>query len=177
MSIDPKTLPADCVAETTADHFAGRAHYLTTAGDVVARGDLSVLRVFVPVPDGMTVDEATNALTEHVAWVPLPDGPTKAHIGKRARWIGAVATVEAALYDVDSGNSGYLDGFGALPVSEHHRWFIHPDDVPADPDAELNRVIEAYDLGGDTRIDPLAFRDWLSDNGLAVVREREAGTR
>ena len=61
-AIDPRGLPDATVVETTADHFArGRIH-LTTVLDVTERGDLTITRVFVPVPEGVTVEDAERAL-------------------------------------------------------------------------------------------------------------------
>ena len=42
-------------------------------------------RAFVPVPDGVSVEEATARLARPAEpeWVPLPDGVTEEHIGGR----------------------------------------------------------------------------------------------
>ena len=60
--IDPGGLPVDTVVETRGEHFARDQVHLTTAKDVYQRGDLTILRAFVPVPAGVTVEDATRAL-------------------------------------------------------------------------------------------------------------------
>ena len=90
MPIDTKALPDGTVVETVADHFPQK--HLTTALDVHERGDLTITRVFVPVPDGVTVEDAESALA---AIVPAdPD----------AAWIEAIAK-ELHGRDTDSQHS------------------------------------------------------------------------
>lgn len=62
MTIDPTTLPDAAIVETTADHFTAGGTHLTTMREVRIRGDLTVLRVLLPIPDGVTLLAAIGAL-------------------------------------------------------------------------------------------------------------------
>jgi hypothetical protein len=62
MTIHPGNLPDAAIVETTADHFAKGRTYLTTMQDVRERGDLTVLRVLLPIPDGVSLADAVDAL-------------------------------------------------------------------------------------------------------------------
>lgn len=50
------------------------------------------------------------------------------------------------------------------------RYFIHPDDAPADPDAEIADALHGYDLNGDSAIDPASLLTYLRDEGFDIVK-------
>jgi hypothetical protein len=100
MSIDPTTLRRNTIVETTADHFANGRTCLTNVADVIIRGDLTILRAFVPVPDGMAIDDAERALS-----LAHPDRALEAAIEDavpEGEWDGrtTLANLRAAGFDV-----------------------------------------------------------------------------
>ena len=119
MSIDPITLPDGTVVEIERCVFAIREDGQISSGfvgGVPFMPTRPITRVFVPVPDGMTLADAEAALADAGAWVEVagwdvvPDGARL-----RNEWL--------------RGRTG-------------DRTYIHRDDLPpADPDAELVEVM------------------------------------
>ena len=166
MSIDPNTLPDGTVAETGNGFLCfkdgeGYQTFRKHLGDMPpwpwrAR---TIARAYVPVPDGMTVDDAKSALADAGAWVEvvsLDDLPIGARVRREWRlWEGG------------------------------GRYFVHRDDLPpTDPDAEaVEKMAEA--MREDVRIGSLGQWDDLSNNvrdvwrryaraALVALREHEA---
>ncbi len=152
MSIDPNTLPEGAVVEANAKYGAAlgpmTVRYLVPT-DTIAR-------VFVPVPDGMTLADAEAALADAGAWVGVID-PVHCPDGARMmnRW---------------------TNGLGGDNL------YVHRDDLPpTDPDAELVEAIAA-DLdkawkackSWDYEVQPAPVFSDLARAALAVVREHEA---
>lgn len=113
MSIDPNTLPEGAVVEANAKYGAAlgpmTVRYLVPTD--------TITRVFVPVPDGMTLADAEAALADAGAWVGVID-PVHCPVGARMmnRW---------------------TNGLGGDNL------YVHRDDLPpTDPDAELVAAIE-----------------------------------
>lgn len=98
-------------------------------------------------PDDSTTKETSMTTKDERAWVPLPDGPTEAHVGKRLRvvWNNGDSVVQDEWSKDYRGNLGFVGGYGEQLeghwVKHSGDWFIHPDDVP-DPDAEILKVLE-----------------------------------
>lgn len=200
MTIDPKTLPEGLYQI----RFPSGREYVVVQRDGALYGPKDwrqgnpktwgnrfdhpeVAIPLVPVPDGMDVEKAAQVLADHVEWVPLPDGPTEAHVGKRLHCedrgygFGFDITPE----QVVTGSFGALWGGGGMHFNlwakaRDRVWFIHPDDVPG-PDAELIEAMARTmcdDVGGDSwdyqsETDRDAWRG-TARAALAVVREREA---
>ena len=114
MSIDPNTLPEGAVVEANAK--GGAALGPMTVRYIVPTD--TITRVFVPVPDGMTHDEAVAALADAGAWVEVETVNGLPH-GARMR-------------------NNWRQGDPA-----DDRTYVHRDDLPpTDPDAELVAAIE-----------------------------------
>ena len=114
MSIDPNTLPEGAVVEIERCVFAIREDGQISSGfvgGVPFMPKKPITRVFVPVPDGMTLADAEAALADAGAWVEVEDFhdiPTGARC--RSEW----------------------SRFAGKPS----RSYVHRDDLPpADPDA------------------------------------------
>ena len=120
MSIDPTTLPDGTVVEIERCVFAIREDGQISSGfvgGVPFMPTKPITRVFVPVPDGMTLADAEAALADAGAWVGVID-PVHCPVGARMmnRW---------------------TNGLGGDNL------YVHRDDLPpTDPDAELVAAIE-----------------------------------
>ena len=159
MSIDPKTLPEGTVVEIERCVFAIREDGQISSGfvgGVPFMPTKPITRVFVPVPDGMTLADAEAALADAGAWVGVID-PVHCPVGARMmnRW---------------------TNGLGGDNL------YVHRDDLPpTDPDAELVESIAA-DLdkawkackSWDYEVQPAPVFSDLARAALAVVREHEA---
>ena len=161
MSIDPNTLPDGAVVEIERCVFAIREDGQISSGfvgGVPFMPTKPITRVFVPVPDGMTLADAEAALADAGAWVEVPyfsDLPN----GSRCR-------------------SEWRKGGLGL------RYLVHRDDLPpTDPDADLieamARAAYATLIGPGMTWDERG--DMIREQGrkearaaLAVVREHEA---
>ena len=151
MTIDPTTVPIGAVVQ--CDPTGVRTHLRNTECP-----EMGITRVFVPVPDGMTHDEAVAALADAGAWVEVEyfhDIPEGARC--RSEW----------------------SRFAGKPS----RSYVHRDDLPpTDPDAELvedmaragHAAVEAP-IAWEDRSEP--FRDeyrTIARAALAALREHEA---
>jgi hypothetical protein len=159
MSIDPITLPDGTVVEIERCVFAIREDGQISSGfvgGVPFMPTRPITRVFVPVPDGMTLADAEAALADAGAWVGVID-PVHCPDGARMmnRW---------------------TNGLGGDNL------YVHRDDLPpTDPDAELVEAIAA-DLdkawkackSWDYEVQPAPVFSDLARAALAVVREHEA---
>ena len=111
MTIDPTTVPIGAVVQ--CDPTGVRTHLRNTECP-----EMGITRVFVPVPDGMTHDEAVAALADAGAWVEVETVNGLPH-GARMR-------------------NNWRQGDPA-----DDRTYVHRDDLPpTDPDAELVAAIE-----------------------------------
>ena len=129
MSIDPNTLPDGTVVEinpgrtavfyTDKDGYQGDLEDVNDGIPMYHYGEgVPIVRVFVPVPDGMTHDEAVAALADAGAWVEVETVNGLPH-GARMR-------------------NNWRQGDPA-----DDRTYVHRDDLPpTDPDAELVAAIE-----------------------------------
>ena len=150
MTIDPTTVPIGAVVQ--CDPTGVRTHLRNTECP-----EMGITRVFVPVPDGMTHDEAVAALADAGAWVEVETVNGLPH-GARMR-------------------NNWRQGDPA-----DDRTYVHRDDLPpTDPDAELvEKMARAMcairtDVDWDERTD--LARDLYRGEAvaaLAVVREHEA---
>ena len=159
MSIDPKTLPEGTVVEIERCVFAIREDGQISSGfvgGVPFMPTKPITRVFVPVPDGMTLADAEAALADAGAWVGVID---PAHCPDGARMMNR-----------------WTNGLGGDNL------YVHRDDLPpTDPDAELVESIAA-DLdkawkackSWDYEVQPAPVFSDLARAALAVVREHEA---
>ena len=150
MTIDPTTVPIGAVVQ--CDPTGVRTHLRNTECP-----EMGITRVFVPVPDGMTHDEAVAALADAGAWVEVETVNGLPH-GARMR-------------------NNWRQGDPA-----DDRTYVHRDDLPpTDPDAELVESIAA-DLdkawkackSWDYEVQPAPVFSDLARAALAVVREYEA---
>ena len=147
MSIDPNTLPDGAVVEANAK--GGAALGPMTVRYIVPTD--TITRVFVPVPDGMTHDEAVAALADAGAWVEVETVDDLPH-GARMR-----------------NNWRHGD-----PADD--RTYVHRDDLPpTDPDAELVKKMARalYPAHEGTEHLGDAWEN-VARAALAVVREHEA---
>ena len=111
MTIDPTTVPIGAVVQ--CDPTGVRTHLRNTECP-----EMGITRVFVPVPDGMTLADAEAALADAGAWVEVSDFPD---VPMNARY----------RYERRKG------------LSKPKRYLVHRDDLPpTDPDAELVAAIE-----------------------------------
>jgi hypothetical protein len=175
MSIDPKNLPEDAVVRV--DYGLGDTS-VRKLGYLDAQDRQRIGRAFVPVPDGVSYEDALRAVEDARPWVHLPDGPKREHLNRTIRREYRGCTTTGV---VDTLGDGYV-WMGGAKVSCAGDWFVHPDDVP-DPDADLiERVAIALAdrrnqpcPGWDT-IDPAIQEQYRRDARavLAVVRENEA---
>ena len=111
MTIDPTTVPIGAVVQ--CDPTGVRTHLRNTECP-----EMGITRVFVPVPDGMTLADAEAALADAGAWVEVETVNGLPH-GARMR-----------------NNWRHGD-----PADD--RTYVHRDDLPpTDPDAELVAAIE-----------------------------------
>ena len=163
MSIDPNTLPDGAVVEIERCVFAIREDGQISSGfvgGVPFMPTKPITRVFVPVPDGMTLADAEAALADAGAWVEVDNITDDLPIGTRVRtqwnrW-----------------------------QPETNRTYVHRDDLPpTDPDADLieamARAAYATLIGPGMTWDERG--DMIREQGrkearaaLAVVREHEA---
>ena len=155
MSIDPNTLPDGTAVETSNGHLCfkdgkGYQNYRDCLGDGSPWPwrDRTITRVYIPAPEGMTVEDADAALADAGAWVEVagwdvvPDGARL-----RNEWL--------------RGRTG-------------DRTYIHRDDLPpADPDAEL---VERCVTAVQDRLQDEGYLEHedMARTILAVVREHEA---
>ena len=151
MTIDPTTVPIGAVVQ--CDPTGVRTHLRNTECP-----EMGITRVFVPVPDGMTHDEAVAALADAGAWVEVETVNGLPH-GARMR-------------------NNWRQGDPA-----DDRTYVHRDDLPpTDPDADL---IEAMARAAwvavitsrpweDAGIDEREGQLTEARAALAVVREHEA---
>ena len=147
MSIDPNTLPDGAVVEANAK--GGAALGPMTVRYIVPTD--TITRVFVPVPDGMSHDEAVAALADAGAWVEVETVDDLPH-GARMR-----------------NNWRHGD-----PADD--RTYVHRDDLPpTDPDAELVKKMARalYPAHEGTEHLGDAWEN-VARAALAVVREHEA---
>ena len=153
MSIDPNTLPEGAVVEANAK--GGAALGPMTVRYIVPTD--TITRVFVPVPDGMTHDEAVAALADAGAWVGVID---PAHCPDGARMMNR-----------------WTNGLGGDDL------YVHRDDLPpTDPDAELVEKMARGVRAAKGYEDPWSDVDEdLRENyrvsaraALAALREHEA---
>jgi len=159
MSIDPITLPDGTVVEIERCVFAIREDGQISSGfvgGVPFMPTKPIARVFVPVPDGMTLADAEAALADAGAWVGVID---PAHCPDGARMMNR-----------------WTNGLGGDDL------YVHRDDLPpTDPDAELVEAIAA-DLdkawkackSWDYEVQPAPVFSDLARAALAIVREHEA---
>ena len=160
MSIDPITLPDGTVVEIERCVFAIREDGQISSGFVGGMPFMPtrpITRVFVPVPDGMTLADAEAALADAGAWVGVID---PAHCPDGARMMNR-----------------WTNGLGGDDL------YVHRDDLPpTDPDAEAVEVMAraAYDTlphvlpwddRGDMIRDPYRRE---ARAALAALREHEA---
>ena len=111
MTIDPTTVPIGAVVQ--CDPTGVRTHLRNTECP-----EMGITRVFVPVPDGMTLADAEAALADAGAWVEVETVNGLPH-GARMR-------------------NNWRQGDPA-----DDRTYVHRDDLPpTDPDAELVAAIE-----------------------------------
>ena len=151
MTIDPTTVPIGAVVQ--CDPTGVRTHLRNTECP-----EMGITRVFVPVPDGMTHDEAVAALADAGAWVEVETVNGLPH-GARMR-------------------NNWRQGDPA-----DDRTYVHRDDLPpTDPDAELvEKMARAnFELAW-PGCDWATWADHTKDRYrtrasavLAVVREHEA---
>ena len=128
MTIDPKTLPDGTVAHISdgdgvvdislVSLWDGGTRYSYRAegcGGWSVQGH-TITRVFVPVPDGMTLADAEAALADAGAWVEaLADDDIPSGARTRKEW-------------------RFMEGGG--------HYYVHRDDLPpTDPDAEVIEVM------------------------------------
>ena len=161
MSIDPNTLPDGAVVEIERCVFAIREDGQISSGfvgGVPFMPTKPITRVFVPVPDGMTLADAEAALADAGAWVGVID---PAHCPDGARMMNR-----------------WTNGLGGDDL------YVHRDDLPpTDPDADLieamARAAYATLIGPGMTWDERG--DMIREQGrkearaaLAVVREHEA---
>ena len=152
MTIDPTTVPIGAVVQ--CDPTGVRTHLRNTECP-----EMGITRVFVPVPDGMTLADAEAALADAGAWVEVETVNGLPH-GARMR-------------------NNWRQGDPA-----DDRTYVHRDDLPpTDPDAEL---VEAMARGMYATLYPQAVpwddRDGLvcdtfrteARAALAALREHEA---
>jgi len=139
--LDPKTLPADAVVECVG---GVHPHYPDETCHNIAR-------VFVPVPDGVTVMDYAKAVGDARPWVHV--GYNRSDVPEGARWrhvFGGVGSREGGI------DEGYT---------------VHPDDVP-DPDADIHSAIDnALPNGSWTPEEVLAN---LRANGFDIVKQENA---
>ena len=147
MSIDPNTLPEGAVVEANAKYGAAlgpmTVRYLVPTD--------TITRVFVPVPDGMTLADAEAALADAGAWVEVED-----------------------FHDIPKGARcrSEWSRFAGKPS----RSYVHRDDLPpTDPDAELVKKMARalYPAHEGTEHLGDAWEN-VARAALAVVREHEA---
>ena len=111
MTIDPTTVPIGAVVQ--CDPTGVRTHLRNTECP-----EMGITRVFVPVPEGMTLADAEAALADAGAWV-------------------EVETVDGLPHGARMRNN-WRQGDPA-----DDRTYVHRDDLPpTDPDAELVAAIE-----------------------------------
>ena len=160
MSIDPNTLPEGTVVEIERCVFAIREDG-QISGCFVGGGPFMptkpITRVFVPVPDGMTLADAEAALADAGAWVGVID---PAHCPDGARMMNR-----------------WTNGLGGDDL------YVHRDDLPpTDPDADLIEAMARaayatlpHAMPWDDRGDFIC-EQYRTDAraALAVVREHEA---
>ena len=161
MSIDPNTLPDGTAVEIERCVFAIREDGQISSGfvgGVPFMPTKPITRVFVPVPDGMTLADAEAALADAGAWVEVETVDGLPH-GARMR-----------------NNWRHGD-----PADD--RTYVHRDDLPpTDPDAELvEKMARAaaesqYDDDFWGAAGSCAQGYWRDSAraALAVVREHEA---
>ena len=150
MTIDPTTVPIGAVVQ--CDPTGVRTHLRNTECP-----KMGITRVFVPVPEGMTLADAEAALADAGAWVEVPDFPD---VPMNARY----------RYERRKG------------LSKPKRYLVHRDDLPpTDPDAELVKAIAA-DLDKAWKackswhyeVHPAPVFSDLARAALAALREHEA---
>ena len=151
MTIDPTTVPIGAVVQ--CDPTGVRTHLRNTECP-----EMGITRVFVPVPEGMTLADAEAALADAGAWVEVETVNGLPH-GARMR-----------------NNWRHGD-----PADD--RTYVHRDDLPpTDPDAELvEKMARAnFELAW-PGCDWATWADHTKDRyrtraraALAVVREHEA---
>lgn len=150
MTIDPTTVPIGAVVQ--CDPTGVRTHLRNTECP-----KMGITRVFVPVPEGMTLADAEAALADAGAWVGVID---PAHCPDGARMMNR-----------------WTNGLGGDDL------YVHRDDLPpTDPDAELvEKMARAnFELAW-PGCDWATWADHTKDRYrtrasavLAVVREHEA---
>ena len=149
MTIDPTTVPIGAVVQ--CDPTGVRTHLRNTECP-----EMGITRVFVPVPDGMTLADAEAALADAGAWVEVDDwGAVKEGARLRNEWV--------------RGRAG-------------DRTYVHRDDLPpTDPDADLieamaRAMCDEFHEGGWGRALPKTREKFRrrARAALAVVREHEA---
>ena len=149
MTIDPTTVPIGAVVQ--CDPTGVRTHLRNTECP-----EMGITRVFVPVPDGMTLADAEAALADAGAWVGVID---PAHCPDGARMMNR-----------------WTNGLGGDDL------YVHRDDLPpTDPDADLieamaRAMCDEFHEGGWGRALPNT-REKFSRRAraaLTVVREHEA---
>lgn len=183
MTIDPKTLPEGTVVEV-CDGVGMETRFFADGGIRIDSEHKSwplkdrwITRAFVPVPEGMSVEDAEKALADHVQWVPIPDGPTEAHEGMYVQARADNHAVYSGVLVEVRGSAALLSAPDMTEIRlfrDEPDWFIHPDDVPTDPDAELTseieRVLRVAVLGSESGAD-------VARRIVHLVREHEAGAR
>ena len=145
MSIDPNTLPDGTVVEIEQCVFAIREHGQVSGSFVMGAPftpSKPIARVFVPVPDGMTLADAEAALADATPDQEVPrDEWANIAVGSRVRIVEVngdehTVTVDHAtptwLYSKDHGYDG----------AKIVRVYLLDAPTPPDPDAELVAAIE-----------------------------------
>ena len=188
MSIDPNTLPDGTVVEIEQCVFAIREHGQVSGSFVMGAPftpSKPIARVFVPVPDGMTLADAEAALADATPDQEVPrDEWANIAVGSRVRIVEIdgdehTVTVDYAclaadvvwLYDEDH------DYDGATIA----RVYLLDALTPPDPDAELiekmaRAMCDEFHEGGWGRALPNTREKFIrrARAALAVVREHEA---
>jgi hypothetical protein len=184
MSIDPKTLPEGTVVEIERCVFAIREDGQISSGfvgGVPFMPTKPITRVFVPVPDGMTLADAEAALADATPDQEVPrDEWVNIAVGSRV-WIVEINGDEHAV-TLDYAKNGWLydedHGYSCARVA---RVYLLDAPTPPDPDAELIEAMARAMCAIRTEVDWDERTDLARDlyrgeavAALAALREHEA---
>ena len=186
MSIDPNTLPDGTVVEIEQCVFAIREHGQVSGSFVMGAPfapSKPIARVFVPVPDGMTLADAEAALADATPDQEVPrDEWANIAVGSRVRIVevdGDEHTVTVDYVTADPWLYSKDHGYDGAKIA---RVYLLDAPTPPDPDAEAVEVMAraaaleaASALPWEDRSE--ANRDeWrdMARAALAALREHEA---